>query len=297
MATVKKIFEWLFYLIENTLTADTTDKIAKVNFKIRNAVIIFACLTVTMSACGQTGGNKQQSSADTTQVKVQTPQDAQKALAQLGQDFQTGKITREQYERKMKEIIAAQRNNSNYRAPANQMSPEEIQRGISEGQAAVDETMKAYDEQSGNMSWPPQDAFKRFGYYVPQPELDAPDGLRIRWELKQGKGEDGQPSESLHIEIRKKYDPAKLDDNPEKANRQVAFSDAEASAVAKFVQSCGAGRCGEGGVSPRDCNYFRKPDPQRAHVQEWQYFIATEVIGGGGTIKININTYANARAQ
>ena len=30
MATVKKIYEWLFYLIENTLTADETDKIAKV---------------------------------------------------------------------------------------------------------------------------------------------------------------------------------------------------------------------------------------------------------------------------
>ncbi|MDR1173160.1 MAG: DUF4469 domain-containing protein [Bacteroidales bacterium] len=33
MATVKKIFEWLFYLIENTLTADTTDKIARVKTK------------------------------------------------------------------------------------------------------------------------------------------------------------------------------------------------------------------------------------------------------------------------
>jgi hypothetical protein len=115
------------------------------------------------------------------------------------------------------------------------------------GQAAVDETMKTYDEQLSNMSWLPQDASKRFGYYVPQLELDAPDGVRIRWELKQGKGEDGQPSESLHIIIRKKYDPAKPDGNPEKANRQVAFSDAEALAVAKFVQSCGAGRCGEGG--------------------------------------------------
>jgi hypothetical protein len=30
MATIKKIYEWLFYLIENTLTADTGDKIAKV---------------------------------------------------------------------------------------------------------------------------------------------------------------------------------------------------------------------------------------------------------------------------
>ena len=271
----------------------------QINFKLRIAVIIFACLTVTMSACGQTG-NKQQSSADTTQVKAMTPADLQKATAQIIQDFQTGKITKEQYERKMKEIIAAiaaQGNNPNYRAPAGQMSPEEIQRGISEGQAAVDETMKAYDDQLGNMSWTLQDAFKRFGYYVPQPELDAPDGVRIRWELKQGKGEDGQPSESLHIEIRKKYDPAKLDDNPEKANRQVAFSDAEASAVAKFVQSCGAGRCGAGGVSPQDCNYFRKPDPQRAHVQEWQYFIATEVKGGGGKVEININTYVNARAQ
>jgi hypothetical protein len=114
-----------------------------------------------------------------------------------------------------------------------------------------------------------QDAFKRFGYYVPQPELDAPYGVHIRWELKQGKGEDGQPSESLHIEIRKKYDPAKLDGNPEKATSQVAFSDAEASAVAKFVQSCGAGKCGEGGVSPLDCNYFQKPDPQPAHTDKW----------------------------
>jgi hypothetical protein len=30
MATVKKIFEWMFYLIENTITADATDKLAKI---------------------------------------------------------------------------------------------------------------------------------------------------------------------------------------------------------------------------------------------------------------------------
>ena len=30
MANIKKIFEWMFYLMENTLTADETDKIAKV---------------------------------------------------------------------------------------------------------------------------------------------------------------------------------------------------------------------------------------------------------------------------
>ncbi len=33
MANVKKVFEWLFYLIENTLTPDTSDKIAKVRTK------------------------------------------------------------------------------------------------------------------------------------------------------------------------------------------------------------------------------------------------------------------------
>lgn len=33
MATLKKIFEWMFYLIENTLTADTTDKVARVKTK------------------------------------------------------------------------------------------------------------------------------------------------------------------------------------------------------------------------------------------------------------------------
>ena len=30
MATIKKIFEWMFYLIENTITSDPSDKIAKV---------------------------------------------------------------------------------------------------------------------------------------------------------------------------------------------------------------------------------------------------------------------------
>lgn len=223
------------------------------NFKIRIAVIVFACLAVTMSACGQ--GSKQN-------------------------------------------------------ANASQMSPDEIQRKINENKAAVDETMKAYDEQLGNMSWPPQDAFKRFGYYVSQPELNAPYGVRIRWELKQGKGEDGQPSESLEITVRKKHPAteaqitndkkwAKIAKtlSPEESVRLMAFSEEEAAAVAKFAQSCGAGKCGEGGVSPQDCNYFQKPDPQRAHTKEWQYFIATEVIGSGGTIGISVKTFANARAQ
>jgi hypothetical protein len=89
------------------------------NFKIRIAIIVFACLAVTMSACGQ--GSK------------------------------SGGQTR--------------------------MSAEEIQRRINENKAAVDETMKACDEQLGNMSWPPQDAFKRFGFHVPQPEFDAPRGV------------------------------------------------------------------------------------------------------------------------
>jgi hypothetical protein len=261
--------------------------------RIRITVIVFACLAVTMSACGQGSGRNvgTQRSADTTQIKVQTPQDAQKALAQLQQDFATGKITQEQLRQKMTEVM---RGTTGQRQPASQMSTDEIHKKIRENKAAVDKTMKAYDEQLGNMSWPPQDAFKRFGYYVPQPELDAP--VRIRWELKQGKGEDGQPSESLHIEIRKKYDPKKLDGNPEKANSQIVFSDAEALAVVKFVQSCGAGKCGEGGVSPQDCNYFLKPDPQRAHTDEWQYFIETEVTGRV-PIKISIKTFANARAQ
>jgi hypothetical protein len=79
--------------------------------------------------------------------------------------------------------------------------------------------------------------------------------------------------------------------------RLTAFTEEEALAVAKFVQSCGAGRCGEGGVSPQDCNYFQKPDPQRTHTKEWQYFIATEVMGSGGTIEIRIKTFANAVAQ
>jgi len=33
MATVKKIYEWLFYLIDNTITPDPTDRIAKVKSK------------------------------------------------------------------------------------------------------------------------------------------------------------------------------------------------------------------------------------------------------------------------
>jgi hypothetical protein len=33
MSTIKKIYEWLFYLIENTVTKDETDKIAKVKSK------------------------------------------------------------------------------------------------------------------------------------------------------------------------------------------------------------------------------------------------------------------------
>ena len=38
MATVKKIYEWLFYLIENTVTADPTDKIAKVRSRKTKSV-------------------------------------------------------------------------------------------------------------------------------------------------------------------------------------------------------------------------------------------------------------------
>jgi TolA-binding protein len=276
------------------------------NFKLRNVAIILACLAaVTMTACGQ--GSKQ--NADTTQVKVQTQQDAQKALAQLQQDLAAGKITREQYVQKMQKITEAMRGTTMQRQPANQMSAEEIQRRISEGQAAADETMKAYDAQLGNMSWPPQDAFKRFGYYVPQPELDAPYGVRIRWELKQGKGHDGAPSEHLIIAVSTKHPATEMQISHDKKWAEIAktlsqeesvrlysFTKEEVLAVVKIVQSCGAGRSAEGGVSPQDCNYFQKPDPQRTHTDKWQHFIATEV-RGGGTIEINITTFANPIAQ
>jgi hypothetical protein len=269
--------------------------------RIRITVIVFACLAATMSACGQGSGRNAgtQRSADTTQIKVQTSQDAQKALAQLQQDFATGKITQEQLRQKMTEVM---RGTTGQRQPANQMSPDEIQRKISENKAAIDENNKAYDEQLGNMSWPPQDAFKRFGYYVPQPELDARYGVRIRWELKQGKGEDGQPSESLEITVRKKHPVTEMQISDDKKWKEIAktlseeenvrlhsFTGAEALSVAKFVQSCGAGKY-EG-------DHFIKFDPQRAHTDEWQYFIVTEIKGGGGTLEIRIETFANARAQ
>jgi len=38
MATVKKIFEWLYYLIDNTVTADPTDKVAKVKTRKTKSV-------------------------------------------------------------------------------------------------------------------------------------------------------------------------------------------------------------------------------------------------------------------
>jgi hypothetical protein len=279
-------------------------KMKRINFRLRNVTIaVIACFAVTISACGQGSGQNvgTQRSADTTQVKVQTPQDAQKALAQLQQDLAAGKITREQYVQKMQKITEVKRGTTGQRQPANQMSSDEIQKKINEGQAAVDETMKAYDEQLGNMNWPSQDAFKRFGYYVPQPELNAPYGVRIRWELKKEKGEDGQPSESLEIIVRKKHPATEMQITHDKKWEEIAktlsqeetvrlysFTEEEALAVAKFVQSCGAGK---------DEGHFIKPDPQRAHTEQWQYFITTDVKDGGGTIEINIKTFANARAQ